>query len=207
MSEVFHTAIRLDADDVTQLRAVLEADGGAYMVVRETCEDGRNVHFHGVLISKRKSTAVRAAIKRAMPQLNGNGSYSCVPVRDLDKYHRYMLKGKSRSTGPEIVCANGIQYTEESWRDEQHDAYWDENEEINRTRKKKRVFDAVLDQCKEAGLEWTNREAIAKKYIKELSDRNMAINLFSVKSHCNLIQVKLCPDDRAIEDLAGHIGY
>lgn len=200
MAETYDIAIRLDASDPTSLLSVLNSDGGAYLVVKEL--ENSNPHYHVVLHSKRKVTAVRAALKRAMPELNGNGSYSCTLVRDLAKYQRYMMKGESRALGPEISGANGLMYCDPEWREEMHDAYWDENDEITRKRKKARVYDSVLDVCKETQVSWSNREKIAELYIRELSDRNMPINLFSLKSNINLIQVKLCPGDEAILDLA-----
>lgn len=199
-SPVYDIAIRLDGLDHSDLLEVLEQDGGAFLVVREV--SGDNVHFHVVLHSKRKHTAVRAALKRQMPGINGNGAYSCVPVRDLGKYQRYIMKGDSRDLMPEVVAANGVNYCDPSWQEEMHDLYWDENEELTRKRKRQPTFEVVLDACKERGIVWSNREAIARIYIKELSDRDKPINLFSLKNQINLIQIKLCPDDSAIEDLA-----
>lgn len=195
-------AIRLDSSDPSALISVLSADGGAYLVVRELEET--NPHYHVVLHSKRKHTAIRAALKRAMPELNGNGSYSCVPVRDLDKYVRYCLKGESREKLPDIVAANGMQYATAEWRQAKHDAYWDENDSITRKRSRESVDDVVLHACKEANVQWSNREKISEIYIRELVSRNKPINLFSLRSRVNLLQCKLCPDDRAIVDLAAH---
>lgn len=196
-------AIRVDGDSAAQLIEVLDKDGGAYLVVKEL--EGSNPHFHAVLHSVRKLAAVRQAIKRAMPQLNGNGSYSVASVRDLAKYQRYMMKGESAETMPVVIAAHGMMYTDPSWQEEQHDAYWEENEVLTRKRKASPAFDVVLQQCKVRQISWSNREAIAREYIKELASRDKGINIFALKSQVNLIQIKLCPDDSAIEDLARQV--
>lgn len=198
-----HIAIRVDGDSSVELCQVLDKDGGAYLVVKEL--EGSNPHFHAVLHSVRKLSAVRQALKRAMPQLNGNGSYSVTAVRDLTKYQRYMMKGETREKLPHVVAAHGVLYTDSAWQSEMHDAYWDENDSIQRKRKFEHIDDVVLDRCKELSYSWQNRQGIAEQYIRELVSRNKPINIFSLKSHVNLLQIKLCPDDRAIEDLAQQV--
>lgn len=200
MSQYYDIAIRVDTSDSVELLRFLSADGGAYLVVREL-EDS-NPHFHVVLHSKRKHTAVRAALKRAMPGLNGNGSYSCTPVRDLAKYQRYMMKGEADEKMPEVVGAFGLNYSDPAWQEEMHEAYWHENELIRQSRKRAPVQEIVLQIVKEAKLSWSDREGIAKVYIRELAARDKPINLFAVKNSVNLIQIRLCPDDSALEDLA-----
>lgn len=193
-------AIRLDGTDASKLVDVLTADGGAFLVVKEVAGD--NIHFHGVLHTTKKLPAFRAALKRAMPELNGNGSYSVSTVRELEKYQRYMLKGDSRAKDAEVIAANGLTYTDAEWRGERHDAYWDENDELSRKRKAGCLMDDVLAACKEQRIAFDNREAISRLYIRGLVERNKAINLYSVKSTVSLIQAKLCPDDSFINELA-----
>lgn len=201
--ETYDIALRLDGQDSAALVRVLDQDGGAYLVVKEM--EGSNPHFHAVLHSVRKPSAVRAALKRAMPELNGNGSYSVTLVRDLSKYQRYMLKGESSEVMPHVVAAHGMAYTDASWQEEHHDAYWAENDELMRRRKKGPVFESVLIQCRTDRVSWDNRSRIAEIYIRHLVEADKAINLFSLKSYVNLIQVKLCPDDKALEDLAAQV--
>lgn len=202
-SQPIPVAIRIDGHSATELISVLDKDGGAYLVVKEL--EGSNPHFHAVLHSLRKLSAVRAAIKRAIPTLNGNGSYSVAQVRDLAKYQRYMMKGESEDVMPVITAGFGLMYTDPSWQEEQHDAYWEEAATLTRKRKAAPVFEAVLHECKVRQISWQNREAIGRIYIKEQADRDKGINIFALKSQVNLIQIKLCPDDSAIEDLARQI--
>lgn len=166
-----------------------------------------NPHYHGVIHTSKKIAAFRAALKRAMPELNGNGSYSVSQVRELEKYQRYMLKGESRAVGPDIVASYGLTYSDDEWRAERHDAFWDEADEITRRRKARPVVEEVLAMCREKRLHWQDRSSIAEIYIRTLVQRDKAINLYSVKSSVNLIQVKLCPDDSAIKDLAALVTY
>lgn len=196
-------AIRIDGQSASELIAFCDKDGGAYLIVKEL--EGSNPHFHCVLHSVRKLPAVRTALKRAMPELNGNGSYSVAVVRDLEKYQRYMCKGDSVQVLPVVSAAQGFEYASAEWLQTTHDAYWDENAQIQSARKRKHIIEAVLLTCKEAKYEWTSRSLIAAAYIKELVSRDKPINVFAAKSAINLIQVKLCPDDRAIDDLAATI--
>lgn len=202
MATHYDLAIRVDAADPARLLGVLSADGGAYLAVKEM--EDENPHIHVFLRSKRKLPAVRAAIKRAMPELNGNGSYSVALCRDTDRYQRYMMKGESASVMPQVAGAFGMQFSDLDWQKETHDAYWAENEEIGRRRKLVPVAEAVLQACKDARVSWDAREKISELYIRELLSRDKAINLFSVRSHVSLLQCKLCPDDSAIKDLAAH---
>lgn len=198
-----NVAIRIDGDFSGEIKAFLDKDGGAYLVVKEL--EGSNPHYHIVLHSDRKLSAVRTALKRAIPQLNGNGSYSVATVRDLAKYQRYMAKGESQHVMPVVVCAHGMVYTDPDWLEEQHDAYWAENAELTSRKRKAPVQEVVLHRCKEKAISWSNREAIAREYIKELADRGKGINIFATKSQVNLIQIQLCPGEEAIEDLARQI--
>lgn len=196
-------AIRVDSTDHEELVCFLKADGGSYLAVKEL--EGSNPHYHVVLHTARKLPAVRTALKRAMPGLKGNGSYSVSAVRDLGKYQRYMMKGDSREVQPHVVASYGMMYSDQSWQEETHDAYWDEAEQINRKRKREPLMDSVFQQCTAAGLEWHQRDRIARIYIKELISRDKAINTFALKSQINLIQCKLCPDDSALENLVSTI--
>lgn len=203
MSQLNIFAIRLDGNDPNKLIDVLKADGGAYLVVKEM--EGVNPHYHGVIHTTKKLPAFRAALKRAMPELNGNKSYSVSGVRELEKYQRYMLKGEARATAPDIVGGYGITYQDQEWLDERHDAFWDEADEITRRRKARPVAEDVLAACRTARINYKDREKIAEMYIRELVDRNKAINLYSVKSSVSLIQAKLCPDDSFIKDLVNYV--
>ena len=197
--ETQNVAIRVDTADSSQLVQFLAADGGAYLAVKEL--EGTNPHIHVILHSSRKLPAIRTALKRAMPQLSGNGSYSVSQVRDLAKYQRYCMKGVSREIQAEVVAAFGLMYSDPSWQEEMHDAYWDEADQITRKRKREPVMDSVYQQCTAAAVQWHQRDSIARIYIKELISRDKPINLFALKSQINLIQCKLCPDDSALENL------
>lgn len=196
-------AIRIDGDSATALIEALDKDSGAYLVVKEL--EASNPHFHCVLHSVRKLAAVRAALKRAMPELNGNGSYSVSLVRDLAKYERYMMKGESVEVMPVVTAAHGMTYASSDWHKEQHDAYWAENALITTARAKRPLVETVLLQCREKQYRWDNREVIAAAYIRELVSRDKPINIFAAKAAVNLIQVKLCPNDNALEDLARNV--
>lgn len=194
-------SIRVDGSDSGKLLEFLAADGGAYLVVREKHDS--NPHFHVVLHSKKKIQPLRMAFRRKFPELSGNGGYSITAVRDLDKYHRYMCKGADKDSEPDVVGSNGIGYGAEAIA-EFHEHYWQANEERKRTIASLPVADAVLAHARDADVAWSAREKLAELYIRELLARNKSINVHAVKAAVSLLQCKLCPDDTAIKDIAGH---
>lgn len=196
-------ALRVDGTDDSVLPNFCDADGGAFLVVREFADSGS--HYHAVLHSARDLQAVRMAFRRMFPEIRGNGSYSISAVRDLAKYQRYLCKGASSSLAPEVVGAYGINYSCVEWQDEQHAAYWQSNDEIMRSRQRLTVIEAVAEACRADAISWNNREAIGEKYIRELVARSKPINIYSVRSSVNLVQVQLCPTDEAIQDLARQV--
>lgn len=193
-------AIRLDGHEHHSFLEYLDSTGGAYFIVREGHVD--NPHMHAVVFSEKTLAAFRSKfVRQVLGGAHGNGAYSITKVKDLDKYERYMCKGASSAEAPDVVAVNGIKYSWE-WIHDTHERYWATNEELHAKRAKLSVCDAVLAACRDAGLEWRSRERIAELYIRELVARDKVINIFALKSAINLIQIKLCPDDTAITDLA-----
>lgn len=198
-----HYAIRIDATDFTDKATWLNKDGGAWWAVKEL-EDS-NSHFHIHLYSSRNITAVRRDFQRSFPDLKGNGAYSITAVRDVEAYDKYMAKGGSDGALPEVVGRNGIQYSDD-WVQEQHEAYWETNRKLASSGRKLPILDFVVQECKRQRIDYSNREKIAKIYIKEQADRNKPINTFAARSAVNLISLKLCPDDTVLDELAGIVG-
>lgn len=195
-------ALRVDGDDSAKLAAVL-APLGAYIIAREKAKHGGNVHMHALLHTDENIKNVRNRIVRAYPGQGGNGWYSLTKCQDVDKYERYLCKGDDDAEGPEIVGRQGIQFTD-TWVAEKHKLFWDVHAQLLAASKKRKVpvFDRVFQQCVDDRVSWRDDEAIAKKYIKALSEDAKGINLFAVRSQINLLKVRLCPNDDAIEALA-----
>lgn len=197
---LFQYALRIDKE-FPAVSSFLSEKGVSGWGVRETAGD--NEHWHFFLETKIKMSSMRVLLKRAVPSLSGNGAYSISDVKDVEKYQRYMAKGECAEKEPEVAWRHGLLWTDEKIS-ELHEEYW----MANRASKKRRevgVMDFVLDLCRDNGTAWDDRGAIAEEYIKELVARNKPINLFSVKSAVNLIQVKLCPTDDAIKMLSQQI--
>lgn len=196
----FDHAIRLDGTAFDKLVTYLEKDGGAFFIVKEGGTD--NPHFHASIHTTKKLQAFRSGfVRTVLDGAHGNGAYSITAIKDLDKYYRYMCKGESSVEGPQVVGKRGLVFTDE-WVESMHERYWSVNQELAERRAKLSVAEAVLAACKDAGFAWTNRERICELYIRELVRRDKPINIFALKASCNLIQIKLCPDDQAILDLA-----
>lgn len=192
----------MDGCDDWALPCYCEEDGGAYLVVHEVADSGS--HYHAVLHSTAKLEAIRIRFKRMFPNMVGNGMFSISVVKDLAKYQRYLCKG-TKDTKPEVVGAYGVNYGSIEWQDEQHAAYWANNDELRRVADKASVIEAVTASCISDAVSWNDRSKIAEIYIRELVRRDKPINVFSVRSSINLIQVKLCPTEDAIKDLANHV--
>lgn len=197
----YEYSIRVDGNDSGKLLEWLAADGGAYMVVRELQDS--NPHMHVVLHSKKKIQPLRMSFRRKFPELSGNGGYSITAVRDLDKYMRYMCKGPDEDTPPDVVGAEGMAYGADAIND-WHVRYWDTAAQLGRRTAALPVAGAVLHAAQEEQVAWSNREKLAELYIRELVRRDKSINVYAVKGAVSLLQCKLCPDDTAIKDIAGH---
>lgn len=194
-------ALRIDVA-FTETLAYLEEKGVSGWCVRENV-NGENEHWHWYIESDAWTNikAFRVALTRAVPELKGNGSYSAKETDEtVDRYWAYMAKGDSEGAGIIAVWRHGLLWTDD-YLEELHQRYWTENH-VFKKQKLRHVDEVVLERCMEKKLEYDNVLEISKVYIKELFSRNKPINLFSVRSHCNLISLKLAPDvDTAVDKL------
>lgn len=184
-----------------KVKAWCTKEGHGGFAVREVAGE-ENEHWHWLIETDKNLVAVRRSFQRAIPELKGNGAYSLVEVRDLEKYERYLCKGSSESEMPEVAWRHSILYTDEKI-EELHDLYWSENRRLKK-RKVGSMIDWVVDEAKAKGINWDDRSKLAELYIRELGERGKPINLFSVRSNLNTVQVALCPDDKAIEALVNY---
>jgi len=173
--------------------------GASGFGVRETV-DGANEHWHFAIRSDKKEQALRKGFLKAVPGVRGNGGYSLAVCRDEERYERYLCKGNSKDELPEIIWSHGFDATADRIKNI-HDEYWNENSAFERRKRKLPVMDSVLAICKERRVKWDDRTAIADNYIRELVLRAKPINLFSVRTAINSIQVGLCPNDEAVSEL------
>jgi len=173
--------------------------GASGFGVRETV-DGANEHWHFFIRSDKKEQALRKGFLKSVPGVRGNGGYSLAMCRDEERYERYLCKGNSKEQLPELIWSHGFDATADRIQ-KIHDEYWNENAAFERRKRKLPVMDSVLATCKEARVKWEDRTAIADKYIRELVSRAKPINLFSVRTAINSIQVGLCANDEAIAEL------
>lgn len=197
---LYKLAIRIDAE-VSKTKQWFDDRSFAGFGVREI--SGDNEHWHFYVETKLKPDSFRVLLKREVPELKGNGGYSVAECRDEEKYWRYMSKGDGKGILPETVWKGGLAWTDERI-EELHEAYWEENATLKK-RRTESIIDVVLFRCKEKKLAWDSRSYIAEEYIKELVARKKPINIYSVRSNVNLIQVELCHDDSAIKMLSEQV--
>lgn len=159
---------------------------------------GENAHLHLLLESTSTSArhaqlpAIRKSLLQAFPELNGNGSYSLVKVRDRDKYLRYMCKGNSSSELPEVKWSHGLFDIPAL-----HAAYWAEN--AARYKPTLSLHDHVLKRCRDENIGWERPDKIARFWVQEAVARGKPLNTFQIKSYVKLLRCELCPDEQAID--------
>lgn len=195
-----HFSLRVDGH-LSKVTAWVDKMMMGGFAVRECVAD--NEHWHLYLIGDKTIKQLRCAFNRDVPELKGNGAYSLTECRDADKYIRYMCKGEGEGQLPEVVWRNSLDFTDDSVS-EWHDQYWAENRAL-RKRKAGSMIDWVVDEAKRSSVSWSNRQALAKIYIKELGVRGKPINIHSVRANINAVQYALCPNDDALEDLANRV--
>lgn len=196
----YHLALRLDTS-FDDFFAFLDRRSEAGFVSREVAASGE--HVHAYVYTRLKPNSYRVILKREVAGLAGNGAYSVSECKDVEKYQRYICKGEFAGSGVDCVWKCGLEYTDDKlWQ--LHQDYWALNRVV-KLRRENSVLDYVIDRCKEEGVAWDDRRTISEMYIKELVARSKPINLFSVKSNVNLIQVQLCPDDSALKNLAAYV--
>jgi len=198
-------ALRVDGDghDVVPY---LDRYSSNYFVVRE--DTGDNQHVHVFFVSDSRLSALRKAAQRLW---TGNGSYSLKEcASDYTDYLVYLCKGESESVKPVVVARQGLDYTDE-WVEARHGEYWVNNAKITENRQKRKrmresnIVEKVEEEAKNLGLRWTDREGIAKVYIRMYKDSRKGINVFHAKSVVNTVVCLLCEDDSAVNDLACRI--
>lgn len=200
MSQVF--ALRTDKEFIL-VKAFVDSKGFGGYAVREL--SGSNEHWHWLLEvpSALKITQFRTQLTRAVPTLKGNASYSAVVCTDVDKYERYMAKGDSEGQGCEVAWSNSIKYSAEKI-DELHATYWLENRKLKK-RKAGSMIDWLIDEAKRLEIRWSDRDRLALLMVKELGRRGKPVNLYSIKSNLNSVQLALCPDDSMADTLVGYL--
>lgn len=171
--------------------------------VREGVESD-NPHEHWLLFCGPKTVkAIRSLFNREIPELRGNGKYSMSEVDDLDKYARYMCKGRADYLKPTVVWRDTMTY-DDAKISELHEAYWKENKSLKRKRGGS-MIDKVVDAAKEKQIHYENRRELARVYIKMLVEEAKPINLFSIRANLNAVQCALCPDDTVVDALVDRL--
>lgn len=202
-------ALRTDKDFSAIKEWISSKDASGFAVKETAGEDNVHYHWYIKIAGFKNLQSFRVQFTKKFLELKGNGAYSCKMCdEDVERYFRYMCKGSGNGQGAEVVWSNGILWTPEKF-EALHEEYWAENVRVPKRKKLEPIIDIVIEKLKEDGTAWTDRERIAKAYIRELYNRDRSINIYSVKSVVNLIQIKIAPvADKAIADLAQYAsGY
>lgn len=184
----------------------------AYLVVLEVGTVTEKEHVHCALHSDKKLSAVRKSFQRAFSSLpDGNGTYSLKECDDdWENYLLYMCKGASKNEDPVVWLKQGLEYTDERIA-EFHERYWVNNAQLEVNKRKRKAFSGTVVEvveklAKEKGLRHTDREEVAKLYIKHYVELRKPINSFAAKAVVNTVCVLLDEDnDSALSLLAAQI--
>jgi hypothetical protein len=129
---------------------------------------------------------------------------------EVQPYMRYLCKGDSAESLPDVVCHQGLEYTSDQiklW----HEAFWVNRAEIDSSRQaRKRISGAtaaekVLEICRHRQIRWTQVREIFKVYINLCMEGNKGISTFAAKSIVRIVQLKLCPDSSALDYLVDEL--
>lgn len=182
--------------------AAVGINGWAVREVAVT-DGNENEHWHFHLWGDKTIKQLRCSFNRQVPDLKGNGAYSLTTCRDADKYDRYMAKGADEHSMPEVAYVSSITYNDDMIK-RLHDEYWAAHKSLKRKREGS-MIDWVIDECKLKNINWSDRLKISEIYIRELGDRGKPINLFSIRSNLNAVQLSLCPDDTLLKILCERV--
>lgn len=211
MSAVKQFALRMDVvseNDSSDLNAWLTQNATSYFVVKEFGTPGENPHYHAVLCSSAKTASLRQSFRRAFPNHKGNGAYSLKECdEDVEGYGRYMCKGADRDSLPDVICRQGLDYTDD-WVKSMHEQYWVNNDLLvgNRKRRAMNMVEKLESICKDKRIKWSDRTAIATQYVLLQKEARKPVNTFAARATVNTVACLLDDNGEAVEQLAIEIG-
>lgn len=184
----------------------------AFICCLETGSVTEKEHVHCALHSDKTLAALRKSFQRSFADLgSGNGTYSLkVCDDDWENYMLYICKGASKDDRPVIWCRQGLEYTDELIA-EYHERYWVNNAQLAINKRKRKEFSGTVVEvieklAKEKNLRHTDREEVAKLYIRHYVELRKPINTFAAKAVVNTVCVLLDEDnDSALSLLAAQI--
>lgn len=205
-------ALRADSNEHLSgnLVAWLTAVATCFFVVKEFGgANGENPHVHCYFESDKKLDALRKDFKRKFPGNAGNGGYSLKECDDdVEAYGRYMCKGPDKETLPDVVARQGLRYTDE-WVRDMHDQYWVNNAALMTNKRKRAAQGNAVErlelECKEKGIRWDDRKAIALEFVRLYKASARPINTFFARQVVNTVSCLLDPSGDAEERLATEI--
>jgi len=192
-----------DAANHAELNEYFTQRGYGGFGVQETAPETKKEHYHYCLSGiedQKKYQALKVNIKVKFPGLV-RGKYSFSLSDEPERYERYMCKANFEGDTVRVIWRHSLKYTEE-YINGLHAAYWSENKTITKKRKEEPMIEYTINEAKRRGIDWRDRHSINMIYLKEMVARNKPINTFAAKSISNLVQAKLCGDDKFLSELA-----
>lgn len=169
---------------------------GEVFMVREV--DAARPHYQAYVCSSLKRQAITIRLKKALPELKGNGTYG-VGSRDIEsreKYLRYLCKGQSAQQPPEVLLRCGLEFTDE-WVATEHKAYWEANAELKKKNKTAKL--GLMEQLREYAATLPSsasdhRKKIAERYVDLCIEIDKPINVFYARQVVNTVCARLYPN-------------
>jgi len=190
-----HFALRLtehNHEDMELLSSFLSSKCSNFLACRET--EASNPHAHVYGITGLSYKGLQTAVRRHFPQHIGNAGYSLKQCdNEVIDYLRYICKGDGEGEYPDVVCRQGLEYTDE-FIVELHEAYWCTNAVIkenslkrDRLKLKGTVIEQIEKQAKELKYTGHQREEIAGLYVKMYVDARKPVNVYHAKGVINTV--------------------
>ena len=183
-----------------------EFDG---FIVAFEIADG-NPHVHCILDGQKTEKAVRSSFTRTFPECVGNKAYSLKECNDdHDAYIRYICKGDSETSPPDIWAKCGLLYSADVI-EAAHKKFYVNRAAVLEDNKKKAAVEKlsavqlVEKECKRMGIKGFDREGIARVYLKLWRDARKPINVFAGRAVVNTVSLVLdgASDDDLVRKLS-----
>lgn len=178
--------------DISNLNVWLSKHCSTFLVCRELEQSNDHCHVYGVTDLSYK--VLQTSFRRSFPEHIGNESYSLKQCdAQVHDYLKYMCKGDSVESAANIVCRQGLDFTDE-YLAELHAAYWVSNAELMQNSRKRdnlkmrgTVVEQLEKECKAAKLDGSDREAVAKLLVQKYVEARKPVNVYQCKSVVNTV--------------------
>jgi hypothetical protein len=118
-------------DDLPRISQFIMSLSSPFIMVRE---EATRPHCHCVIQLVIKPEQFRRKFKVKFPEYEGNKDFIIQTKDDLEAQYRYVCKGKSKEEMPHVISKLKVEVGK---IEEYHNAYWEQNDKLKKSCKKK----------------------------------------------------------------------